>query len=72
MTDLLIIRILFVIILAVWDISFDRLFRRTARRLIGAVLGAGIVLFEMRLKQVSLKRLIGAAFGSVLGFLAHT
>lgn len=37
----------------------------------GVGLGAGllIVLFEVRLKQVSLKRLIGAAIGSVLGIL---
>jgi uncharacterized protein YacL len=33
----------------------------------GAALGTAIVLFEMRLRLVSLKRLIGAAFGSVLG-----
>ena len=34
---------------------------------IGAGIGAGIVVFEMRLREVSLKRLIGAAVGSVLG-----
>jgi uncharacterized protein YacL len=35
----------------------------------GLLLGGGIVLFEIRLERVSLKRLIGAAFGSVLGIL---
>jgi uncharacterized protein YacL len=35
----------------------------------GVGLGLLIVLFELRLKQVSLKRLIGAAIGSVLGIL---
>jgi uncharacterized protein YacL len=35
----------------------------------GAVLGGCIILFEIRLEQVSLKRLIGAACGSVLGIL---
>jgi len=35
----------------------------------GVALGLVIVLFEIRLKQVSLKRLIGAAVGSVLGIL---
>jgi uncharacterized protein YacL len=35
----------------------------------GLVLGGGIILFEIRLEQVSLKRLIGAAFGSVLGII---
>src|SRR5262249_22599369 len=37
--------------------------------LFGAVIGTGIVIFEIRIKQVSLKRLIGAAFGSVLGII---
>ena len=36
---------------------------------VGVVAGVAIVLFEIRLKQISLKRLIGAAFGSVLGIL---
>jgi uncharacterized protein YacL len=35
----------------------------------GAACGVGIVLFEVRLKKISLKRLIGAAVGSVLGIL---
>ena len=33
----------------------------------GGVVGALIILFEIRLEQISLKRLIGAATGSVLG-----
>ena len=33
----------------------------------GLLLGAGVIFFEIRLQQVSLKRLIGAAIGSVLG-----
>ena len=35
----------------------------------GSVIGALIVLFEIRLEQISLKRLIGAAIGSVLGII---
>jgi len=34
---------------------------------VGVLLGAAIVMFEWRLRLVSLKRLIGAAIGSVLG-----
>ena len=34
---------------------------------VGAGIGCGVVLFEMRLRQVSLKRLIGSAIGSILG-----
>jgi uncharacterized protein YacL len=37
--------------------------------LLGLLAGLGIVLFELRIKEVSLKRLIGAAFGSVLGII---
>jgi uncharacterized protein YacL len=33
----------------------------------GLVVGGAIILFELRVEKVSLKRLIGAAFGSVLG-----
>src|SRR2546426_11415420 len=34
---------------------------------VGVVLGTAIVIFEWRLIRVSLKRLIGAAIGSILG-----
>jgi hypothetical protein len=33
----------------------------------GIALGGAIILFEMRLERVSLKRLIGSAVGSILG-----
>jgi uncharacterized protein YacL len=35
----------------------------------GLAIGGSIIFFEMRLEQVSLKRLIGAAVGSVLGII---
>src|SRR5215469_1126769 len=35
----------------------------------GAAIGLSVVLFEMRLRGVSLKRLIGAVIGSVLGII---
>jgi uncharacterized protein YacL len=41
----------------------------TNSAIVGILLGAAIVFFELRLKRVSLKRLIGAAIGSVLGIL---
>ena len=37
--------------------------------LIGIVLGAIIILVEIRVRKISLRRLIGAAFGSVMGIL---
>ena len=36
---------------------------------LGLVLGCSVILFEIRLRTISLKRLIGAALGSVLGIL---
>jgi uncharacterized protein YacL len=66
--DLILVRLLFVIVVAAtcfviapfglsrpWDAG------------VGALIGAAIVLFEWKLRTVSLKRLIGAAIGSILG-----
>jgi uncharacterized protein YacL len=70
MNDLLLIRILFILIVGLVGF-YLRPFGLNApiAAAAGVVLGSAIVLFEIRLKQVSLKRLIGAAFGSVLGIL---
>ncbi|MCL4843687.1 MAG: PIN domain nuclease [Bryobacteraceae bacterium] len=70
MTDLIPIRIVFVLILAAaaWFLQPFGLVAPMAAGL-GVGLGLVIVVFEVRLKQVSLKRLIGAAVGSVLGIL---
>jgi uncharacterized protein YacL len=68
--DLLLIRALFVLILtaAAWFLQPFGLTSPFAAG-VGIILGILIVLFEVRLKQVSLKRLIGAAVGSVLGIV---
>ncbi len=68
MDDLLFIRGIFIAVLAA-AAYFLRPFQLQAwmAGILGAVLGGAIVLFEIRLKEVSLKRLIGAAVGSVLG-----
>ncbi len=70
MADLLIIRVLFVLILGL-AAYFLKPFQldATVAAGCGIAFGCAVVLFEIRLKQVSLKRLIGAAFGSVLGIL---
>ncbi len=70
MYDLLLIRAIFVLILATaaWFLQPFGLTSPLAAAT-GALLGVLIVLAEIRLKQVSLKRLIGAAVGSVLGIL---
>src|SRR5690349_12504851 len=36
---------------------------------VGALIGVAIVFFEWRLRRISLKRLIGAAIGSILGII---
>ncbi|HZW79335.1 MAG TPA: PIN domain-containing protein [Candidatus Deferrimicrobiaceae bacterium] len=66
--DLILVRLLFVIVVSV-ACYFIEPFRlaRPQDALVGAAVGAGIVLFEWKLRSVSLKRLIGAAIGSVLG-----
>ena len=68
MSDVLVIRVLFVLLTACAAFAL-RPFQLEPRlaAVLGALLGISVVLFEIRLRQVSLKRLIGAAFGSVLG-----
>ena len=66
--DLLLIRALFVLILAA-AAYFLQPFGLSSPLAAGTgiIFGLLVVVFEVRLKQVSLKRLIGAAAGSVLG-----
>src|SRR6185436_7277334 len=70
MLDLFIIRAIFILVLAV-SAYFLTPFHSTplAAASSGLLLGGAIIFFEIRLEQVSLKRLIGAAFGSVLGII---
>src|ERR1039457_5498422 len=66
--DLILVRLLFVIVVSV-ACYFIEPFRlsKPVDAGIGALVGAAIVLFEWKLRAVSLKRLIGAAIGSILG-----
>ncbi len=75
MTNILALRGLFVVLLAVAGYFLSPI-KGTQNQPIplagavaGVVLGLGIVVFEIRVKEVSLKRLIGAAIGSTLGIL---
>jgi len=68
--DLAIVRVIFVLVLALSAYFLDPFGVPPAIAALGGlVLGGCIIFFEVRLEQVSLKRLIGAAFGSVLGIL---
>lgn len=70
MNDLLLIRGLFVVVLSAvaWFVKPFQLLNPYAAA-VGLGLGLLVVWCEARLKQVSLKRLMGAAAGSVLGIL---
>jgi uncharacterized protein YacL len=68
--DLVLIRAFFVLVLAVacyvlQPFGLDRWNAVIA----GCALAGAVIIFEMRLRAVSLKRLIGAAIGSILGIL---
>src|SRR5713101_3393979 len=68
--DLLIIRTFFVAVLACAAFFLHPFnLNGPVAAAVGALVGGGVVLFEFRIRQVSLKKLIGAAFGSVLGIL---
>jgi uncharacterized protein YacL len=70
MGDLLIIRLLFIALLA-FAAYFLRPFNLEGPVAagVGVAAAVAVVVFEIRIKQVSMRRLIGAAFGSVLGIL---
>src|SRR5579884_4312570 len=68
--DLLIIRLIFLLVVTFscyWLKPFG--FPPTVDAALGALGGAAIIVFEIRLRNMSLKRLIGAVIGSTLGIL---
>ena len=68
--DLVIIRVLFVLTGVAASYYLHPFGLKPCRdQLLGLVLGVAIILFEVRLRNVSLKRLIGAAIGSILGII---
>ena len=73
MLDLVIVRAIFILVLTVSAYALHPFGATPSAHwysaLSGMLLGGCIIFFEIRLEQVSLKRLIGAACGSVLGIL---
>ena len=66
--DLVLIRVIFVLVTALASYELRPLgLAPWPAAGVGVLFGLAVVLFEMRLRQVSLKRLIGAAIGSILG-----
>jgi uncharacterized protein YacL len=71
--DMAVIRLIFVLTVAAacWILQPFGLstWPAPAAAAAGAAIGLAIILFEMRLRAISLKRLIGAAIGSILGII---
>jgi len=68
--DLVVLRVLFVFISALSSYELQPLgLGRWPAAAVGLLFGLAVVLFEIRLRQVSLKRLIGAVIGSILGIV---
>jgi uncharacterized membrane protein YdcZ (DUF606 family) len=71
MLDLVIVRVIFVVVLSTCAYFLEPFGHGAALKssaaAVGALLAGAIIFFELRFEQVSLKRLIGAAFGSILG-----
>ena len=70
MNSLLIIRVLFILLLAT-SAWYLRPFDLSSQYAAGAGLafGIAIVLFEIQVRKITLKRIFGAAFGSLLGII---
>ena len=68
--DLVFIRVLFVLVTAVASYELRPLgLDRWPATGVGVLFGIAVVLFELRLRRVSLKQLIGAVIGSILGII---
>src|SRR6202008_1423893 len=68
--DLILVRLFFILVVGATCFIIEPFnLTRPYDAGVGAVIGAAIVLFEWRLRQVSLKRLIGAVIGSILGII---
>ncbi len=66
--DLIFIRLLFVALVVVACVVFQPFgLHEPFAAAVGFVIGIAVILFEYRLRDVSLRRLIGAAIGSILG-----
>jgi uncharacterized protein YacL len=70
MGDLVLIRLGFIVLLGS-AAYFQRPFalEGPAAIAVGVICGMAVVAFELRVREASMKRLIGAAFGSILGIL---
>ncbi len=71
MSDLLVVRVLFVLLLGAVSFFLQPFgFSSPLSAALGVAAASVVIVIEMRLKEVSLKRLIGAALGSTLAIAA--
>ncbi len=70
MMDLVFIRFVFIVVVGVASFVLQPFgLNKIEAALSGVAIGIAIIFFEMRLRRVSLKQLIGAVLGSVLGII---
>src|SRR5258708_10850820 len=70
MLDMLFMRFAFIVFVGVASYVLHPFgLNKIESAIAGVLIGVGVILFEMRLRRVSLKQLIGAVIGSVLGIL---
>jgi len=70
LVDVVLIRLLFIIIVGIICFLIHPFgLPKNLDAAVGVLIGAAIIVFEWRLRAMSLKRLIGAAIGSVLGII---
>ena len=66
--DLLLLRLLFLVLVVAASYVLSPFgLQPIPAAVTGGVIGLGIIIFEMRIRTLSLKRLLGACIGSVLG-----
>jgi uncharacterized protein YacL len=71
--EMLVVRLIFAVVLIVTSYYFQPFgLPRNLSLILGVLTAACIIFFEARLRKASLKRLIGAAVGSILGIFGAT
>lgn len=68
-SDIVLIRIVFTVILVTAGYILKPFDNRLTSVIVAGLIAAGIIFFELRIRRASLKTLIGAAIGSILGIL---
>ncbi len=68
-SDIILIRIVFTAVLVAAGYILNPFNHRSTSVIVAGIVAAAIIFFELRIRRASLKTLIGAAIGSILGIL---